>query len=132
MGLNIENQTKIEADFSQLEEIYARAQQLKLLPEEYQLELCLCGQDFIAEQNKAFRGLEQKTDVLAFELNRNYGSLLICLEYLKGRSGKQGLAQDLYSVFAHGICHLAGYDHLTLELKQKMEAQEATLLQVGQ
>ncbi len=132
MILNIENQTKIELDFSPLEEIYVKAEQIKLLPKDYTLDLCLCDSEFICRQNKEFRGLEQKTDILSFELSSNYGSLLICLEYLRDRSGKKGLAQDLHSVFAHGVCHLAGYDHFTDEQKKTMQTKELALLQADE
>ena len=131
MRLNIENQTKIDLDLSLLEGIRIRSEQIKLLPEDYTLDLSFCDGTFIRQHNKMFRGLDQKTDVLSFELTSTYGSMLICLEYLRHRSGNKALAQDLQSVFAHGLCHLAGYDHFTDEQKRAMQTKEKALLQVA-
>ncbi len=132
MGLNIDNQTEVKADFLPLAAIYERAIMAKILPEDYALELCLCGAEFIRQHNKVFRGLDQKTDVLSFEMSSSSGSLLICLEYLLSRSGKDGLAEDLQAVFAHGICHLGGCDHLTKEQTAQMKAKENAILQAAQ
>ncbi len=128
MSLNIDNQTKIKVDLVRLESIYAKASEAGLLCQDYELEVCLCDAQFIRRHNKDFRGLDEKTDVLTFAMTPSSGSLLICLEYLLDRSGAEGLAKDLQTVFAHGVCHLAGSDHLTAEQTKKMQAQEKLLM----
>ena len=128
MSLNIDNQTKVEVEFSRLEAIYEKAQDVGVLCKDYALELCLCDADFMRQHNRDFRGLDEKTDVLSFVMSPVSGSLLVCLEYLLARSGKKGLEEDLQAVFAHGICHLAGCDHLTAAQTRQMQTKEDLLL----
>lgn len=65
----------------------------------------------IAELNRAHRGRDEPTDVLAFPVDgggpatgpREIGDVVICPEH----------TVDLEEAVVHGILHLAGYDHET-------------------
>ena len=65
----------------------------------------------IRELNRAHRGLDEPTDVLAFPIDgagevagpRELGDVAICPEH----------SSDLVEVTVHGVLHLCGYDHET-------------------
>lgn len=130
MGILINNRTDFAINDDRLTQIYQKAVELAFLPNGYELDVCLCDAEFICQYNKDYRGLASKTDVLSFELSEFAGSVLICLEYLWERSGEAGFEQDLYSVFAHGICHLSGDDHFTTQQRNIMKSKENTLLEI--
>ncbi len=130
MSVLIDNRTDFKISCKRLEQIYEKAVKIGVLPKGYELDVCLCESDFICQYNKDYRGLAAKTDVLSFELSEFAGSVLICLEYLWERSGKEQFEQDLFSVFAHGICHLSGDDHITLEQRKLMSSREKMILEM--
>ena len=65
----------------------------------------------IRELNRAHRGRDAATDVLAFPVDgsgavagpRELGDVVICPEH----------AQDVVAAAVHGVLHLCGYDHET-------------------
>ena len=67
----------------------------------------------IRELNRAHRGIDEPTDVLAFPLDgaspstgpRELGDVVICPEH----------THDLEEAVVHGVLHLAGFDHETDE-----------------
>lgn len=74
----------------------------------------------IKKLNKKYRGKNEPTDVLSFNLNeRNYlGEVVICPEIAKGNI-------RMAKVLIHGILHLLGYDHeRTRKEKKLMEEKE--------
>ncbi len=130
MGIIINNRTDFKIDCGKVEQIYEKAVKNGFLPVGYELDVCLCDAEFIRQHNRDYRGLAEKTDVLSFELSEFAGSVLICLEYLWERSGEEQFAQDLLSVFTHGVCHLAGEDHVTAEQRELMKFKEDRLLEM--
>jgi probable rRNA maturation factor len=77
--------------------------------EDGHLSIELVGRDRIRELNRAHRGVDQPTDVLAFPLDasdtvagpRELGDVLICPRE----------AADVHEAAVHGVLHLCGYDH---------------------
>jgi|SRR3954468_22546406 probable rRNA maturation factor len=71
----------------------------------------LVGAERIRELNRAHRGIDLPTDVLAFPLDgaartpgpREIGDVVICPEHTR----------DLEEATVHGVLHLAGHDHET-------------------
>lgn len=69
----------------------------------------LVGEARICELNRAHRGRDEATDVLAFPLDqvagvpgpRELGDVVIC----------PALTEDLVEAAVHGTLHLCGYDH---------------------
>jgi len=69
----------------------------------------LVDEERIRELNRAHRGRDAPTDVLAFPIDgagpasgpRELGDVIICPEY----------AEDPIEVAVHGVLHLCGYDH---------------------
>jgi probable rRNA maturation factor len=87
------------------------------------------GVTFVSEEkmhalNKKFRGKDRPTDVLSFvaaEVNipkkaaEDLGDLVICPAYAAREAARRGLSlrEELLRLLAHGVLHLAGYDHAT-------------------
>jgi probable rRNA maturation factor len=75
------------------------------------LAVALVGEDEIRRLNRAFRGRDQPTDVLAFPVDeagvpagpRELGDVVICPEY----------TENLTEAVVHGVLHLCGFDHET-------------------
>jgi probable rRNA maturation factor len=81
--------------------------------EEGHLAVELVTEERIRELNRAHRGIDEPTDVLAFPLDggspsagpRELGDVVICPEH----------THDLDEAVVHGVLHLAGFDHETDE-----------------
>ena len=73
----------------------------------------LVSEERIRDLNRAHRGIDEPTDVLAFPLDgaspsagpRELGDVVICPEH----------THDLDEAVVHGVLHLAGFDHETDE-----------------
>jgi probable rRNA maturation factor len=73
------------------------------------LAVVLVSPERIRELNRAHRGIDEPTDVLAFPLEgaspsagpRELGDVVICPEH----------THDLDEAVVHGVLHLAGFDH---------------------
>jgi probable rRNA maturation factor len=93
---------------------------------DYELVLRICDDAAIHELNRAWRGKNKPTDVLAFAQREAanadaalLGDLVISLDTAK-RQAKHGLYKELLHLASHGLCHLLGYDH-------RDDAEEATM-----
>ncbi|HEY1815144.1 MAG TPA: rRNA maturation RNase YbeY [Kofleriaceae bacterium] len=93
---------------------------------DYEVALRLCGDAAIHELNRAWRGKDKPTDVLAFaqrEAAAAHGDLLgdiVISVDTAARQAKRGLYAELLHLASHGLCHLLGYDH-------RDDAEEATM-----
>jgi probable rRNA maturation factor len=73
------------------------------------LSIELVDSDRIRELNRAHRGLDEPTDVLAFPVDgvgeaagpRELGDVAVCPDH----------SDDLTEVVVHGVLHLCGFDH---------------------
>lgn len=106
------------------------------------LELCLrvTGDAEIRELNKTYRGQDAATDVLAFALREALGGeaaphvlgdIVVSLETAERQRGERPLGRELEVLFAHGLCHLLGYDHNDDLEEAEMNARIASLLAAG-
>jgi probable rRNA maturation factor len=89
------------------------------------LALDLVGAERMRELNRAHRGVNAPTDVLAFPVDgtgpaagpRELGDVVICPEH----------TTDLTEAAVHGVLHLCGYDHETDE-GEMLELQQVVML----
>ena len=95
--------------------------------------LRLCGDPEIHALNRAWRGKNKPTDVLAFAQREAasadsdlLGDIVISVETAK-RQAKRGLYAELLHLTSHGLCHLLGYDHRTDDEERVMNARAAAL-----
>ena len=109
--------------------------------EEHELSVLLTDDAFIRALNKAHRGKNHPTDVLAFPLGEAEGTPSILNHALLGdvvisldtaerqaRGRKHSLLDEVSFLLAHGILHLVGYDHQTDKQEAKMNAMTARLV----
>ena len=82
--------------------------------------------------NRAFRGKDKSTNVLAFPAAAvgEAGDLVICLPLVHREAREQGKTplQHLAHLVVHGTLHLAGFDHERPVAARKMEAKERAIL----
>ena len=90
----------------------------------------------ILELNRAHRGQDRATDVLAFPLDAEgvvgsaagppllLGDVVISLDTAarQARARRRTLPQEVASLLAHGLLHLAGYDHRTAAEQRRMNS----------
>lgn len=98
--------------------------------------LTLTGDATIHSLNRDFRGIDRPTDVLAFAQREGegghlhpelLGDVLISVD-TAARQAKRDLFSELVFLFAHGLCHLLGYDHRDDEEEATMNARARDLV----
>lgn len=85
------------------------------------------------EMNCQFRKIDKTTDVLSFELQENtpegylFGELIISLPKASqdAKNFKISLEDELIRLIVHGLTHLLGYDHATIQQEEAMQAIES-------
>jgi len=122
----------------------ARCFALKVLDEikrdNWELSILFCGDKTITDLNRQYRGKNEPTDILSFNLGETVkdnektvflpGDIVISLDTLKENAKYFNTPEDeeLRRLLIHGILHLDGMDHKTLEKKEPMlELQEKIL-----
>ncbi len=110
-----------------------RAAALRDARRDYDVALRLCGDPAIHELNRAWRGKDKPTDVLAFAQREAaaadpdlLGDIIISLD-TAARQAKRGLHAELLHLASHGLCHLLGYDHRDDTEERTMNARAAAL-----
>lgn len=120
--IEFENFTEVEVDTSLLEEVLNRVLKKESSGEEWNLSIVFVGEEEMRELNQSYRGKDEDTDVLSFDLSlkevghRRLGQIVICPSQVsEGR-------MELTTV--HGVLHLLGYDHQTEDDLKKMRSKE--------
>ncbi len=88
---------------------------------DWELSVLFCGNSFIKELNKKFRGVDLSTDVLSFPQENqvfkdgvNYaGDIVISIEKLEENIIAESITKNegMKRLLIHGILHLEGMDH---------------------
>lgn len=91
-----------------------------------EVSVLLCGDAFIHELNKQYRGKDSPTDVLSFAQDdpEMLGDIVISVETAARQADGAGwsLASELALLASHGLLHLAGYDDESEDGAAEMEA----------
>ncbi len=108
--------------------------------ENSELSLVFCDDLAIKDLNKQFRNKDEPTDVLSFPLPRNefkgfkpatilVGDVVISVETAARQAKEMGheLMDEITLLLIHGLLHLAGYDHINAQDKEKMLHRELKL-----
>ena len=106
--------------------------------------LCLGNDDEVHALNREFSGKDKPTNVLSFAniddesfadewsdgKEIELGDIIIALETMQAEAGNQNLTlHDHYChLFAHGLLHLLGYDHIEADEAEHMESFEIAIL----
>ncbi len=108
-------------------------------PEEVEISIVYCSDDFIRQLNRDYRGFDRPTDVLSFaqeeleypaDAPEVLGDVVISLETSARQAAEGGrtLQQEVEWLLVHGILHLLGYDDETEEgLQDMIQRQQAVL-----
>jgi probable rRNA maturation factor len=102
---------------------------------DYEVALRVVGDAAIRELNRAYRGKDKPTDVLAFAQREGpggalapdvLGDVVISLDTTR-RQARRGLYAELLHLASHGLCHLLGYDHRDDDEERAMNARAKAL-----
>ena len=96
----------------------------------------------IRKLNKAYRGLDEATDVLSFETDfidletgaRFIGDIVISIEKAQAQAAERGfsLQEELEMLLVHAVLHLNGYDHLEeADLEEMSSLQDEILIAIA-
>ena len=96
----------------------------------------------IRKLNKAYRGLDEATDVLSFENDfidletgaRFIGDIVISIEKAQAQAAERGfsLQEELEMLLVHAVLHLNGYDHMEeADLEEMGSLQDEILIAIG-
>lgn len=99
---------------------------------DHEISLLLTDSVQMREYNRKFRGMDSTTDALSFEgelLDLDGRNLRVCdiiidTNRVSEQKGKNTYREEFWQVLIHALLHLAGYDHVRLADKKKMEDAE--------
>lgn len=146
MELSITNETRHRVSLSAVRSLASRAARLLHLPPRSHVQLVLVTDVRMRRLNRQARGVNRSTDVLAFPLypeqgrptrrlsrgvhawprdpdgTIRFGDVAIAVETARRQARERGatLADEVGTLFAHGLLHLLGYDHDTAERERRM------------
>ncbi len=105
-----------------------------------ELTLVISDDETVCALNRAYRGVDAPTDVLAFggdtpefvtapDSVHYLGDVIISYpRAVEQATGRHTPMEELVLLVVHGVLHLLGYDHATAQEKQVMWAKQALLL----
>ena len=105
----------------------------------HQLNLSFVSSEEIQLLNKTYRNKDKPTNVLSFELPKNFpvgdektliGEIALCEEIIfeESKKYKKIFENRLKHMIIHGLLHLIGYDHQDEEETSKMERLEKEIM----
>ena len=106
---------------------------------DYDVVLRICDDAAIHELNRAWRGKNKPTDVLAFAMREGdyaelagdmLGDVIVSLDTAarQAKEKKHPLDREITMLVAHGLLHLLGYDHATRTEERRMTARTDALI----
>lgn len=115
--------------------------QLKIFGNE-SLSVILADDDYLQNLNRQYRSVDKPTDVLSFSLEEDFpdqtekylGDVVISITTAERQAAEAGhsIEDEISLLTIHGILHLLGYDHDTVENKRQMwQLQESVLQNLG-
>lgn len=102
--------------------------------EEENISIAFVNSEVIRKINKYYRNHDKPTDVLSFENNPEfYGGLseiIICPALVKKNASlyKVNFREELTRIFIHGMLHVLGYDHSTINQTELMDEKQTYYL----
>lgn len=137
MDITIVNQTN-EAKWRNYKKdfimVARSASQLLTLPDDLICSIVLVGDEMIKAINKEYRHKNVTTDVISFALHdkkdeftsdiamKELGDIFINVDAVSRQANEfqHSLRREISFLFAHGLLHLLGYDHMNQEDEKKM------------
>lgn len=110
----------------------------------FTVNLCLSDDVSVHKLNKEFRNMDKPTNVLSFaniddemfdevlenETEIELGDIIIAFETMQREALEQGISfyDHFCHLWAHGLLHILGYDHMEPEEAAEMEQREIEVL----
>ncbi|MBP6945292.1 rRNA maturation RNase YbeY [Patescibacteria group bacterium] len=128
------------SDLDRLAEVVFKAVKM---PKLSTVSLTFVSESRMQEINQAQRGKDRPTDVLSFATAEemrlstptssptDLGDIFMCPVYARREAKRRGIddREELLRLLVHGILHLQGYDHVTLEEESEMFGLQERLLE---
>lgn len=149
----------MELDFISLDEKYEHLESLFLdifsktinhlnVKANVMVSLALIDDDKIQDINRKYRNIDKSTDVISFafldnEKDKNkilqtkkdvvLGDIYISIDHAlsQAKAYEHSLKREFSFLFVHGLLHLLGYDHMTLEDENIMFPLQEEILNLG-
>ena len=99
------------------------------------ISVSIIDNDYIHQINKTYRGIDRETDVISFALldddtymeyedDIELGDIFINRNKVlsQAKEYNHSIKREYIFLFVHGLLHLFGYDHMTIEDEKKMFA----------
>lgn len=134
----ISNRQKlVEVDLDLVREVAIEIMKFEASPENAELSIVFCDDDFIQKLNKDYRGKSEPTDVLSFPIDeenfepeiRLLGDIVISTETAarQAENLKHPPMLEIVFLLIHGLLHLHGYDHIHKVARRRMRDREVTI-----
>lgn len=106
------------------------AEQYISYPKNYTMTVVVVNTSTMRRLNHKYRLLDKPTDVLSFPYDTHTGEIVICEPIAKqeARLKQITLQTEFQWLLIHGILHLLGYDHESVEDAKVMRPLERTIL----
>jgi probable rRNA maturation factor len=113
------------------------------MPRNSIVSLTFVSEPRMQEINRTQRGKDRPTDVLSFattqevrlstprSLSTDLGDIFLCTVYARREAKRRGIEvrEEVLRLLVHGILHLQGYDHATVEEEAEMFSLQERLLE---
>ncbi len=127
----------LDLDLELIKKIAEEIMKFEASPENAELSMVFCDDDFIQKLNKDYRGKNEPTDVLSFPIDeenfepeiRLLGDIVISTETALRQADNLNHPPLFEIVFLliHGLLHLHGYDHKLKAARKRMRDREITI-----
>lgn len=111
-----------------LNDLLYRIMQLMPIP----ATICLDNDQTIRRLNDEYRGKNRPTNVLSFERfdGTAGGDIILALQTVRREAlaNRKPIRHHFAHLVIHGLLHLQGYDHITINEARQMEMKEARLM----
>ena len=114
-------------------------------PDGSEVSISFVDNERMHELNRDYRGIDRPTDVLSFECDNlddgfavpgfeeevyELGDIVIAPDVAECQAPTFGMSfgDEVSLLLVHGVLHLCGYDHMTDEEAERMEARETSIL----
>jgi probable rRNA maturation factor len=131
------NQSLLKIDLELIQTIAEEIMMFEASPENAELSLVFCDDDFIQKLNKDYRAKNEPTDVLSFPMEeevfesevRMLGDVVVSTETAvrQAESLKHDPLLEIVFLLIHGILHLHGYEHSNKVLRRRMRDREVSI-----
>ncbi len=131
------NQKQVAIDLDFIKVVAEEIMKFEASPENVELSLVFCDDDFIQKLNKNYRGKNEPTDVLSFPMDEEHfeseirmlGDIVISTETALRQADnlKHPVPLEIIFLLIHGLLHLHGYEHSGKLQRKRMRDREVTI-----